>query len=143
MWVCLKTEELRWGSPTATPPFEPFVQPVPELVKGAQRSFVRNERRMSLVLAPRLRCLLLFYCLQAHPLCWVVLLFTLASFKNKRPMERSPWALKSFINLNQDVFLFPENSVLIRGKCFCLFFFLWLCYFCFLNICLFRICRRF
>ncbi len=24
--VCLKTEELRWGSPTATPPFEPFVQ---------------------------------------------------------------------------------------------------------------------
>jgi len=46
MWVCLKTEELRWGSPTATPPFEPFVQPVPELVKGAQRSFVRNERRM-------------------------------------------------------------------------------------------------
>ena len=21
MWVCLKTEELRWGSPTATPPF--------------------------------------------------------------------------------------------------------------------------
>jgi hypothetical protein len=23
----LKTEELRWGSPTATPPFEPFVQP--------------------------------------------------------------------------------------------------------------------
>jgi hypothetical protein len=21
------TEELRWGSPTATPPFEPFVQP--------------------------------------------------------------------------------------------------------------------
>jgi hypothetical protein len=46
MWVCLKTEELRWGSPTATPPFEPFVQPVPELVEGAQRSFVRNERRI-------------------------------------------------------------------------------------------------
>jgi len=22
--VCLKTEELRWGSPTATPPFEPL-----------------------------------------------------------------------------------------------------------------------
>jgi hypothetical protein len=36
MWVCLKTEELRWGSPTATPPFEPFVQPVPELVEGAR-----------------------------------------------------------------------------------------------------------
>ena len=31
------TEELRWGSPTATPPFEPFVQPVPELAEGALR----------------------------------------------------------------------------------------------------------
>jgi len=26
MWVCLKTEELRWGSPTATPPFEPLMR---------------------------------------------------------------------------------------------------------------------
>jgi len=24
MWVCLKTEELRWGSHNATPPFEPL-----------------------------------------------------------------------------------------------------------------------
>ena len=24
MWVCLKTEKLRWGSPTATTPFEPL-----------------------------------------------------------------------------------------------------------------------
>jgi hypothetical protein len=37
---------LRWGSPTATPPFEPFVQlyrrrtPVPELVEGALTAFV-------------------------------------------------------------------------------------------------------
>ena len=53
-----------------------------------------------LVLAPRLRCLLLFYCLQAHPLCWLGPLFTLASIKKKQPMERSPWALKISRNLN-------------------------------------------
>ena len=40
---------------------------------------------------------------------------------------------------------FPCFSVLIRGKCFCLFFLPWLrfCYFCLLNMGLFRICRGF
>ena len=41
--------------------------------------------------------------LQPHPLRWVGLPY-LSSFKNKRPMERSPWALKPFTNPNQEVF---------------------------------------
>ena len=36
MRVCLKTERLRWGSPTATAPFAlRFCYPVPELVEGS------------------------------------------------------------------------------------------------------------
>gem|GEM_PF-5844131 len=31
-----------------------------------------------------------YQCLQAHPLCWVGLLFYFSSCKKKRPMERSP-----------------------------------------------------
>ena len=31
--ACLKTEELRWGSPTATPPFEPFSLAPKEMLK--------------------------------------------------------------------------------------------------------------
>ena len=31
--VCLKTEELRWGSPTATPPFEPLGLAPKEMLK--------------------------------------------------------------------------------------------------------------
>ena len=41
MWACLKTERLRWGSPTATAPFAPldfalrFRYSVPKLVEGS------------------------------------------------------------------------------------------------------------
>ena len=46
---------------------------------------------------------------------WVCLY--LPSFKNKRPMERSPWVLKPFINRNQDVSSFRGYSYF-----FCLLF---------------------
>lgn len=59
--------------------------------------------------SPRAFVAFFFYCLQAHPLCWVGLPFTLASIKNKRPMERSPWAFAFPFLL---FFLFPQLPTL-------------------------------
>ena len=57
----------------------------PELAEGRPAALLSSSRMLGSILV-------LYYCLQAHPLRWVGLPFTLTSFKNKRPMERSPWA---------------------------------------------------
>ena len=55
-------------------------------VKGKEES-QRAADVNPLVIAPRFRCLLLFYCLQARPLCWVGL-FLFPSHPSK---TSNPW----------------------------------------------------
>ena len=74
--------------------------PVPDVPQDNPWSLTYRKRTLVPELAegatPALHpCLLLFYCPQAHPLRWVGLPFLPRIIQNKRPMEHSPWALKS------------------------------------------------
>ena len=115
-WACLKTERLRWGSPTATAPFALFWL--------CPTAFVNLARDFSLVLTSvrfRVNPWLVFF----FPFIDVGLFKERAVAMGKPHCNRSirtflviaPTAL---VNLAQD-FSLVLTSVRFRGKCFCCF----------------------
>jgi len=94
MWACLKTEELRWGSPTATPPFEPLDF---EEQKGSGLFFGSESE-------PRTE----------YIKCWK---------RDLTPFVQPSVVILGLISVSL-LLSFPCNSVLIRGKCLCLCLFL-------------------
>ena len=78
--------------------------PGPELAEGRPVALLSSSRMRGSILV-------LYYCLQAHPLCWVGLHY-LSSFKNKSPMERSPWAFTFTLLF---LFLPPTPNPLINA----------------------------
>gem|GEM_PF-2502071 len=143
MWACLKIEELRWGSPTATPPFKPLNFAPALKSTSRMRSFIfvlsftdhtGEPRSLSLPKGPFPNSI--FIPSLTHPALKAVFCFRgYASACSSLRVYASvfsvffrvrPWLVFCFC-----LFLFPCNSVLIRGKCFCFFFLPWLI-FCFL-----------
>ena len=127
MWVCFKTEKLRWGSPTATTPFEPLVQPLAfiprslSLPKGPG-SFVRNERRIWKPTLNGISCLTSLKCKRRNNVLIVnmylknlCLRFKLVKICNKKlcapPQERTV----AHASGSERIVLIPCFPVLIRG----------------------------
>ena len=50
--ACLKTEELRWGSPTATPPFEPLMREQKGSPLASSLTVAKEARSLSLSKGP-------------------------------------------------------------------------------------------
>ena len=123
---------MRWGSPTATSPFEPLVQPLAfipralSLPKGPG-SFVRNERRIWKPTLNGISSLTSLKCKRRNNVLIVnmylknlCLRFKLVKICNKKlcapPQERTV----AHASGSERIVLIPCFSVFVRGKCFCL-----------------------